>query len=352
MKRARVWIGIGISLMCLALALQGIQWGRVGQHLGKAHYPYVVAAVLFVVTGLAARAFRWQLLFFPCRALSRTRLFAISNIGYLLINILPARVGDPARAYLISRGGQISTAHALSTIVVERIYDTLSVVLILAVVSPFISLPRWAAQGGLTVGAVTVALTAFLFALGGQQERLLSLWYRVTKRVHWLARLGLERELQSALEGLAVLRHGEVALGILGWSGVVWACNLAPFYLVMRALALDLPWSVVGFTLSVTALSMIIPSSPGYVGVFEGGVILSLGLFGVEREAALTYALLTHALNYATVNLLGLIGLWQESLSYTALRRQLDRGAYNVHREANPQPCSALNAPCSTNCKE
>jgi len=176
------------------------------------------------------------------------------------------------------------------------------------------------------VGAVTAALTALLFVLGGRRERLLGLWHRVTERIHWLARLELEGELQSALEGLAVLRNGKVALGVLGWSGAVWACNLGPFYLVMRALALDLPWSAAGFTLGVTALSMIIPSSPGYMGVFEGGVILSLGVFAVEREVALAYALLTHALNYVTVNLLGLIGLWQESLSYTALRRQLDLG--------------------------
>jgi len=319
MKRARVWIGIGVSLICLALALWGIQWGQVREHLGKAHYLHLVAAVLVLVTGLGARAFRWQLLFFPRRDLSRMHLFAISNIGYLLINILPARVGDLARAYLISRGGHISTAHALSTIVVERIYDILSAVLILAVVSPFMPLPRWAVRGGLMVGAVTVALTALLFVLAGQREQLLGLWRRVTERIPWLAWPGVEKVLQSALEGLSVLRNEKVALGVLGWSAVVWACNLGPFYLIMRALALDLPWSAAGFTLSVTALSMILPSSPGYVGVFEGGVILSLGLFGVEREAALAYALLTHALNYVTVNLLGLIGLWQETQGVTCV---------------------------------
>lgn len=327
MKRVRAWIGVGVSLICLALALRGIQWRQVWQHLGRVHYPYLVAALPVLVAGLGARAFRWQLLFFPRRDLSRTRLFAISNIGYLLINILPARVGDLARAYLIGREGHISAVHALSTIVVERIYDTLSALLLLAVVSPFIPLPRWAVQGGLTVGVAVMTLTALLFVLGGQRKWLLDLGQRVARRIHWVSQMGMERGLQSALEGLAVLQHGKVALGVLGWSGAVWACNLGPFYLVMRALALELPWSAAGFTLSVTALSMIIPSSPGYVGVFEEGVILSLGLFAVEREAALTYALLTHALNYATVNLLGLIGLWQESLSYTTLRRQLDRGA-------------------------
>jgi uncharacterized protein (TIRG00374 family) len=326
MKQARVWIGIAISLICLALALRGAEWGRVWQHLGRAHHPYLAAAVLVLITGLAVRAFRWQLLFFPRRDLPRMRLFAIINIGYLLINILPARVGELARAYLVSRGGQISAAHALSTIVVERIYDTLLAVILLVAVSPFIPVPRWAVQGGLTVGAITVALAAVLFVLAGQRERFLSLWQRIIVRVRWLARPGLQKGFQSALEGLTILRRGQVALGVLGWSGAVWACNLGLFYLLMRALALDLPWGAVGFTVSVTALSMIIPSSPGYLGVFEEGVILSLALFAVEREAALAYALLVHAVIYATPNLLGLVGLWQESLSYTALRHQLDRG--------------------------
>lgn len=341
MKRARVWIGIGISLICLALALRGIQWGQVWQHLRGARYPYLVAAALVLTAGLGARAFRWQLLFFPRRGPSRMRLFAISNIGYLLINILPARVGDLARAYLVGRGGHISAAHALSTIIVERIYDTLATLLLLALVSPLIPLPRWAIRGGLAVGAVTVTLTAFLFVLGGQQEHCLDLWHRATGKMHWLACLGLDGAIRSALEGLAVLQHGRVALGVLGWSGVVWACNLGPFYLVMRALALDLPWSAAGLALAVTALGMIIPSSPSYVGVFEEGVILSLGLFAVERETALAYALLTHALNYVTVNLLGLIGLWQEG-----------RGVLSVGRGAQAWGRSPLHAPRSTNHKE
>jgi uncharacterized membrane protein YbhN (UPF0104 family) len=95
----------------------------------------------------------------------------------------------------------------------------------------------------------------------------------------------------------------------------------------MRALDLDLPWSAAGLVVAVTSLSMIIPSSPGYVGVFEQGVILSLGLFAVERETALAYALFVHALIYAIPSLWGLIGLWQESLSVSSLRHQLGREA-------------------------
>jgi uncharacterized protein (TIRG00374 family) len=253
------------------------------------------------------------------------RLFAIINIGYLLINILPARVGELARAYLISRGGQVSAAHALITIVMERIYDTLFAVLLLAVVSSFTPLPSWAVRGGLAVGAATVALAAVLFVLAGQRDWLLNLWRRATKRVRLLGRPGAEEGFRSALEGLAILRRGEVALGALGWSTVVWACNLGTFYLVMQALAMNLPWSAAGLTVSVVALSMIIPSSPGYVGVFEEGVILSLGLLAVERETALAYALLVHALTYVVPSLWGLIGLWQESLSFSSLRQHLAR---------------------------
>lgn len=326
MKQARVWIGVGISLICLVLALRGVQWGQVWHHLANADFPHLVAAAVVLTIGCTVRAFRWQLLFFPHRDLSRMRLFAIINIGYLLINILPARVGELARAYLIGRGGQVSAAHALSTIVVERIYDTLLAVLLLAATSSSIPIPRWAVQGGLMVGSATLALAALLFVLAGQREWLLSLWGWATERVRWLGRPGLEEGLRSALEGLAILRRGEVALGVLGWSTVVWACNLGTFYLVMQALAMDLPWTAAGLTVSVIALSMIIPSSPGYVGVFEEAVILSLGLLAVERETALAYALVAHALTYAVPNLLGLIGLWQESLSFSSLRQQLGRG--------------------------
>jgi uncharacterized membrane protein YbhN (UPF0104 family) len=91
----------------------------------------------------------------------------------------------------------------------------------------------------------------------------------------------------------------------------------------MRALGLGLPWTAAGLTVSITALSMVIPSSPGYLGVFEEGVILSLGLLAVDRDTALAYALLIHALIYAVPSLWGIIGLWWESLSLSLLRQEL-----------------------------
>jgi uncharacterized protein (TIRG00374 family) len=326
MKQARVWFGVGISLLCLVLALWGVQWGQVWRHLVTAHYPYLVGASLVLTLGSAVRAFRWRLLFLPRHDLSPMRLFAIINIGYLLINILPARLGELARVYLISRGGQVNAVRALSTIVVERMYDTLFALLLLGVVSSFAPLPPWATQGALVVGAATVALALVLFTLAGQRSRLLRVWHWATGHVGWLRRPGLEDAFNSGLDGLTTLRRMKVALGALCWSTAVWACNLLTFYLVMQALKMDLPWSAAGLTVSVIALSMIIPSSPGYVGVFEEGVVLSLGLFDVGREAALAYALLLHALVYVVPSLWGLVGFWQEGL----LSRDSRGGVFSI----------------------
>ena len=111
--------------------------------LQGANYVFVVVTVLMTVLGLFGRALRWQLLFYPTKGLPLSKVFAVLNIGYLLMNVLPARLGDVARAILLGELTGVSKARALSTIVVERVTDVLVVLLFLASVVFFVPVPEW-----------------------------------------------------------------------------------------------------------------------------------------------------------------------------------------------------------------
>ena len=323
MRKNRFWIGIAISLICLILALKDVHFAEIGRALGQANYFYLIPALAAVLAGLGVRAVRWRLLFYPQRDLHLGRLFSVMNIGYLLNNVFPARLGDLARPYLIGDLEKVSVARALSTVVVERVLDVITVVLFLALLIPFVPLPPWAARSGLVAGALFAALALLLIAISYQKERGLRLVERLLGLVprldgqKWLGSFG------SLMDGFAVLRAQGALPGLILWSLVAWICSAFINYFVMLAFDPRLPFTAAVFVLCVTALGMTVPSSPGYVGVFDYLTVMALSLFAVEKDLALSYALVLHALLYISMSLMGLLALWRESYSLRGIESRV-----------------------------
>jgi len=321
-RQWKLWGGLAISGVALVLALLGIDLRRVGQTLAQAQYAYLIPATAAVVAYLAARAVRWRLLLGAGVGLSR--YFWITNIGYLVSNVLPLRLGDPARAVVIGRGEEVSTAAALSTVVVERVLDMLLVVALLAGVAPFVSEAGGAAGAGLVAGGMALAASVVLLFLAFRPD-----WgRRVGRRVlGWVPRLGGERwarALDGLLEGLAPLRSGRRGLALVAWSAVAWACVVVYYWAMLRAFLPRPPAAAAPFLVCVVGLGMAVPSSPGAVGVFHAVARYGLTVpFGVPTDQAVTIAFALHALQYAVGCLLGLVGLARESLSLGWVRSRL-----------------------------
>lgn len=311
-----------ISGAALVLALLGIDLRRVAQALGQAEYVYLVPAAVGMLAYLVSRAVRWRLLLGP--GVSLSRCFWITNIGYLVSNVLPFRLGDPARAVVIGRGGEVSTVAALSTVVVERVLDMLMVVALLAGVAPFVSGAGSAVSAGLIAGGVALVAAAVLLLLAFRPD-----WGRrlVRRALGWVPRLDVERwvrTLDGLFEGLAPLRSGRRGLALLAWSVVTWACVVAYYWAILRAFLVRPPAPAVPFLVCVVGLGMAIPSSPGAVGVFHAVARYGLTVpFGVEADQAVTVAFALHAFQYVIGSLLGLVGLARESLSLGWLRSQV-----------------------------
>jgi uncharacterized protein (TIRG00374 family) len=255
--------------------------------------------------------------------LSISTLFSIISVGYLFINVLPVRLGELVRAYLAGQLLQTGTPRALSTVILERVLDVLTVVLLLLSLSPFLPLPAWAVQGSLLAGGVGVVLIVVMVFVASNREHGVRLGDRLGR---WLPER-LQRPFTtgwaSLLEGFGVVKEPRQLALVALLSIAVWLVSAGVNYSVMVAFTLPAPPTTAVFVLCVTALSMVIPSSPGYIGVVEYMAILALSIFGIARESALSYGLVLHAVNYVGLNLLGLVGLWKESLSYSDLRARL-----------------------------
>ncbi|MCS7179269.1 MAG: lysylphosphatidylglycerol synthase transmembrane domain-containing protein [Anaerolineae bacterium] len=361
-RRGRMLIGLTISGAALVLALIGMDPEQVAATLTRADYRYLALALVGVVLYPLARAVRWRLLLGP--GVSLARCFWVTNIGYLVSNILPFRLGDPARAVLIGRGGAIAIAPALSTVVVERVLDMLTVVAILGGVAPFVAGSEEAVGAGILAGSVALAVMAVLFLMAFHPQRGrqairwmlaraprldIGRWIRAlvagstsllsAVAPRWGQRLAQRplppmsrpnperwaRTLEGFLDGLAPLRSGRRGLLLLFWSVVAWAVVVLTYWALLRAFLNPVPPLAAPFLVCVLGLGMAIPSSPGAVGVFHAIARYGLTIpFHVPTDQAITAAFAIHTFQYIVSAVLGLIGLARESLTLGEVTRSAD----------------------------
>ncbi len=321
LKSWRFWVGLAISAICLYFAFQGIQWDKIGAALAGMDYIWFIPALFFFAISYSGRVFRWRLLFSPDRP-KWWNVFHTLNIGYLLSNFLPARLGDFVRAYLIGDIEGVSKARALSTVVVERLLDGLTVVLVLAVTALFVpSIPAEAQQGAVAVAIVGIAALAFLLLLAFQKERGLALLHRLASPFSFLQRPSLWGALESLIDGFAVIRSPRPILGACGWSLDAWIFGGLMYWAVMQAMHLELPLSAAFLVMTVTSLVVVVPSSPGYIGVFHVFARQTLtSVFAIDSNAALSYAIVIHAFTYLLLILMGVYSIWHEGLTYQRLQ--------------------------------
>ena len=354
MKKARFWIGILVSVVALLLAFRQVDFAGVWAALARANYWLLVLSLVPLILFLLLRALRWRLLFYPQRGLHVVNLFAVINIGYLLSNIFPARLGDVARAYLIGETEDVSRASAFSTIVAERMLDALCAVGGLLIILPFAPLPQWLVRSGLLVGAAAVvAIAVFVFLVRrrtwslGLLDRILQavhwpscdtmdqFWLRLSTRTRlpflarmpWVGKQDLEQIAGSLIDGFSGITTLKLGPPLLLWSVAIWSVISIYYWVVL--IAFDPAQTLIAglAVASVTALGMTIPASPGYIGVFEFLTRMTLILFGMTAEAALGYALVAHVIVYVVYCLLGIVSMLQQNLSYAEIQQQISAEA-------------------------
>jgi uncharacterized protein (TIRG00374 family) len=358
MKKARFWIGILISIVALAFAFRQVDFGAVWAAFVHVNYWLLAASVVFLVLFLFLRAFRWRLLFYPQRGLRVLNLFAVINIGYLLSNIFPARLGDVARAYLIGDTEEVSRTTAFSTVVAERVLDALCAAAGFFIVLPFAPLPPWMVRAGLVVGGAALVAVAIFVVLVRRRAWTLRLLDRILQLVHWpdcetmarfwerlaartrlrfvarlpwIGRADLHDMAGSLIDGFAGITTLRLGPPLLLWSVAIWVVISIFYWVILLAFDPAQP-PVAGLAVaSLTALGMTVPASPGYIGVFEALTRETMVLFGMEPAAALLFALVAHSIVYIVYTFLGLVGMAQQNLSYSKIQQR-------ISAEAQPLP--------------
>jgi uncharacterized protein (TIRG00374 family) len=249
---------------------------------------------------------------------SLLRVLAVLNEGYLINHVLPWRLGEVGRGILLAGGGNDSIMRVLSSILVERLYDIFFALIFLILLLPQAAGLESITQNAFFVGGILVIGTTFLVIFVRRPEVVRAILSRLPgPRERYLA---LWEQMQA---GLVALRDTRVLFQSLGWMLVTWLLAGIEYGLVLRAVVPDAAWSWAFFMLPVTLLGGAIPSTPGYLGVFEAAGVLALSVFGVRESQALAVALLLHGIVYILGSGFGLIALSQEGETLKSLSQRL-----------------------------
>lgn len=341
-KAAQILLGLAISLLALALAFRGADPARVAAALRGANYLYLVPGIGLIWLGLYLRALSWRAIL--GYQVTYRRVYDAMNEGYLLNNLLPFRLGEFGRAYLISRGSSIPAYQALSSVVVERVIDLIIAVVLLLAFLPYVmglDLARSAAMSSVLLG---VAALAGLVLIARQQARVVRLARAALERLPGLHPQRWAARLEAALAGLSVFQDPRRALAAGGWSFLAWvAAGLGTWFTLLAFL----PGAtlVMGFVvLTVVALAAAVPSLPGSAGVFELTVVAILAVFGVDNNRALSFGLIFHAQQIALTMILGGLALAREGETLA----HLVRSARTLVRRTRPNGSALTPNPLSS----
>jgi uncharacterized protein (TIRG00374 family) len=307
-KRTR-WIltvlGIALSAAAVFVLLRQVGARELARNIRTADPLWLLGACLLTVVGYWLRAVRWGEILSPEARVSQGRLFATTMVGFLAINTLPARLGELVRAYALARSERIKTGTVLGSVVIERIFDLAALASFWALSLLFAPYPSWFRWSGyLTIG-LSVAVTVVLWLLHAGHYDTNSLASRLRGMApRWLAR-PVEGPVASFAAGLRVLGKPST----MGWSAlltlVMWVVTGVVFLFVGQSMKLSLPlWSPLLLSF-IVCVAIMVPSSPGFIGVLEGSCVVGLSLLGVDAARALAFGVLYHLTQIVPLVVLG-----------------------------------------------
>jgi uncharacterized membrane protein YbhN (UPF0104 family) len=290
----RLLVGVAVSAACLYFATRGTDWSQVGVVLANTKPAWVLLVVVASVTSIWVRALRWRVLLRPLGDVPVYPAFSATAIGFGASAVLPFRAGEFVRPWLLARHTGIRMSAALSSVVLERLFDVLLVIgcfLLLALLYP---IPSGLRDGAWLLGAGGGGALLALILLQSQRARAEALLARVFGLLPARVSGAVEPLASSFLDGLGGLRDIRTVLLVLAYSVYVWGVITLTFMFSYPALGIVVPWVPAALATVVSvAAAVFLPQAPGFVGTWQAGCVLALGLFGVEKELAVGYSLLT-----------------------------------------------------------
>ena len=314
--------GLLISLAALVALFLIIDPRQTWQALLQADPLFLLLGMLVTLVWLGVRGRVWQTLL--QRKAKYSDVFLTLNEGYLLNNLLPFRLGEVGRAYLLGRKAGLGFWQVLPSVVLERMFDLMMAAGLFILTLPYVAGVDWAAQAAVITGGLVGLGLLSVYLVARNQPRVTGWLERLGGRWPWVQKLVGDR-LSAFFAGLQVLTDPRSFLRALAWILFNWVLSILLYYVFLRAFFSPTPllWAV--FVLGAGSFGVAAPSSPGAVGVYEAALVAALAVFKVDPSAATAFAITLHLSNYLNTGLIGGYALLREGETLSGLYTRLGR---------------------------
>ena len=323
-QRAARWRNFIISLIVsggfLYLAFRNVKLDELGEALGRVNGRWLLVAVGVSLLIMVFRAWRWQLELRPLEHVPLGRLWVVTAVAYMAINLLPVRLGEVVRPWLLSRRSNVSFANVVGNIVVEKTMDSILILFyILVGLLTIENLPIWVRRGAIfpAVGAGMLVSLVLLFWWRG--EAFVDRWV-----LHLLPerfRENLKRILVSMADGMRVIPNPALLLAVFLVSLTLWFLPILSSYILILAFDFSVPFSAALVVFIFVGFGTALPNLPGMIGPYQYACQLALGLFGVSDVDGLAYGLVLNAVQFLTLIAQGLVAFPIAGVSIDEIRR-------------------------------
>jgi uncharacterized protein (TIRG00374 family) len=321
-------VGIALSAALLAWVLRDVSLGAVWSELSRSNLPLFLASA-FCATGIfPLRAIRWREILQPVAANQPLgALWRSIAIGIMVNNVLPARAGEIARAYALTRETSVPFATSLASLAVDRLFDMLVLLLLGATALLDPAFPHSAKIAGQSMGSIAqgsivfvVLLVGALYALAVFPSQLVRVFEIFARRVSPSVEDRGKAVLLRFSEGLSVLRSPRRFSVVLAWTIAHWLLNGFAFWLGFRAVGINLSFAAALFLQMLIAVGVALPSAPGFFGVFEKLANVGLAIYGVSATQATSWAIGFHILSFIPITAIGMYYFFKLGLHFRELR--------------------------------
>jgi uncharacterized protein (TIRG00374 family) len=305
------WVGLGISALFAYLAVRNVDFQSVWRGLRSSNYWWLLPAFATLAVAILLKAVRWRYMFTRETRPPTPPVVAALLVGYFFNSVLPVRAGEAARVLALNRRAGTSVAEAGATVVLERAYDILCLLLLLFFALPWLPSISWLHAAAVLGIIVATGLAASIVVLAVWGIRPIHFALRPLRRLPFLAGDRIEHMGDRIGEGLAAARQPRLIATAVALTTIGWLALALSAWFVMHGFHLGLPFAAALLVVIATNVAQILPSSPAAVGVFEAATLVALKPYHVSDSRALSYALVLHALNFVPYLVAGLILLRQ-----------------------------------------
>ncbi len=302
--------GIIISIIFLYFAVRKVECSLVLEEIKKTSIPLIVLSIIVAYLNLFIRAFRWRYILIPIKKIPLHKITSYLLVGFTINNLFPLRVGEIGRSVFLGKKEGISKSSALASVIIERCFDLVGIAVYFPILIIAVTLTANTKMYMLIMVSIVLAGIILAYVMVVKREFSRRIFGVLTIILPERIRNRINDFLDSFLDGFLIIRRKRQIAFLLFSSVFIWFVTMIIVFIRFNAFHLPLSFQVAVLTVITVNIAGALPSSPGQIGVAHFAYVVALSLFDINKETALAFGLISHALGFLLTTIPGTIILF------------------------------------------